>query len=72
MIGLTSPRDAWLALQFDQAISLLGRYLDGKLSTFDDQGRPKHTLEGLLADSVPRGQPGPRKRYASPGRKRDW
>lgn len=72
LIQLHSPRDGWLAYQFDMAVSLLGRYIDGKLSEHDDKGKPTHTLPGLLADATG-GDAGSRERgkYASPGKLRD-
>jgi hypothetical protein len=50
-VGLHPTRDAWLALQFDQAVTLLGRYIDGRLAEHHDDGTPKHTLTALLADA---------------------
>lgn len=53
LIGLTKPRDRWLAYQFDAAIALWGRWVDNKLEATDSKGKPKHTLDALLADADP-------------------
>lgn len=69
MIGLNKPPDAWRAYQFDQAVSLLGRYVDNRMGEFNDHGEPKHTLTEVLADAVPRTPhqtaPASRKQYRS-------
>jgi len=53
------------------AVTLLGRYIDGRLAEHDDKGRPKHTLPALLADParVVRGDGSARGKYASPPRR---
>lgn len=42
--------DAWGAYQFDLVVANFGLWVEGKLSLRDDKGKPKHTLEKLLAD----------------------
>lgn len=43
------PPDGWVAYQVDAAVSLLGRWVDGRLAQTDERGRPVHTLAALLA-----------------------
>lgn len=37
----------WTALQFDNAVMVFGRWVEGKLNEFQD-GKPLHTLRDLL------------------------
>lgn len=51
LLGL---KDEWTSIQFDNAVSFLGVYIENKLNETTKQGRPKYKLEDLLADA-PRG-----------------
>lgn len=42
--------ESWEAYQFDVAALRLGRWVEGKLSETDKQGKPKHRLDALLDD----------------------
>lgn len=53
MIGLTRPEDEWVAYDYDMAAGLLGMWCSGKLAETDKQGRPRHSLDGLLNDRKP-------------------
>lgn len=49
-------------------MTLLGRYLDGKLTQHHDDGTPKYRLESLLADPArpEAGQAAPARRFQNP------
>lgn len=45
--------DLWTALQFDNAVQWFGTYIENRLNETDPKGRPKYTLEQLLAQPKP-------------------
>jgi hypothetical protein len=45
------PGDSWEAYQFDLATLELGTYVENKLAERDKQGKAKHSLAELLADT---------------------
>lgn len=47
------PADSWEAFQVDLACLRLGREIENKLAERDKNGRPKHTLTGILAEFEP-------------------
>lgn len=51
MIGLISLHDSWLAYQFDMMVSRLGIWVENMLAQRTKDGRPKYSLNGLLADT---------------------
>jgi hypothetical protein len=48
--------DEWAAYQLDVATLTVGRWVDGKLSERNKQGRPIHRLTDLLRDKPAQGQ----------------
>lgn len=51
VVGLDDP---WTAYQFDLAIGQFGAWVENKLAERDKEGKPKHTLAGLLGDEAAR------------------
>lgn len=49
LLGLAG--DSWEAYQLDLATLELGTYIEGKLAERDKQGKAKHSLAELLADT---------------------
>ena len=47
VVGVDDP---WAAYQFDMAVGQFGAWVENRLAERDKAGKPKHTLEGLLAD----------------------
>lgn len=41
-------RDIYAELAFDNAVTWVGRYIEGKLNEMDDKGTPKYRLEDIL------------------------
>ena len=48
--------DEWAAYQLDVATLTAGRWVDGKLSERNKQGKPIHRLTDLLKDKSEKGQ----------------
>ena len=52
LLHLTRPDDAWLAYQYDMTAGRLGMWVEARLSETTKQGRPRYSLDALLADQV--------------------
>ena len=47
VVGVDDP---WAAYQFDLAVGQFGAWVENRLAERDKAGKPKYTLDGLLAD----------------------
>jgi hypothetical protein len=47
---LTGMDDTWTALQFDNAVTLFGRFIENKLEETDSKGKYVNKLSDLLDD----------------------
>ena len=52
--GIVEIEDAWASYQFDQAVTFVGLYIEGKLAEMDDKGNLVHEIGDLLGTSEER------------------
>lgn len=52
---LTGMPDLWTAIQFDAAVREFGVRIENLLNELDEDGKPVHRLQDLLAESQPVG-----------------
>lgn len=50
--GAAGDGAPWLCVQFDQAVSFLGKWVDGHLQERDAKGKPRYGLDKLLDPST--------------------
>lgn len=44
------PNGWWISYQFDEAVIKFGLWVEGKLSEYNKDGKPKHRLTDLLRE----------------------